>query len=295
MPDRLDVQFPSGNVNCHAWLYTPKSEGPAPVIVMGHGLGGVKEMRLDAYAEKFCTAGYACLVFDYRNFGASDGEPRQLLDIDLQLEDWAAAIAYARSRQEVVASQVILWGTSFGGGHVIVAAARDKQVAGVISQCPFTDGIASALVVNPWTSLKIAGLAIRDVLGSWLGKAPVMVALAGPPKSAALMASLDSEPGYLGLVPPDMPFKNYVAARFVLNVFRHRPGRSAVNVQCPILFCLCETDSIAPAKAAVRYASAAPKGEQLVFQEGHFDIYVGAAFEKVVAKQLEFLRCHVPN
>ncbi|WP_332394589.1 hypothetical protein [Ralstonia sp. 1B3] len=32
-------------------------------------------MRLDAFAERFSDAGYACLVFDYRNFGASEGAP----------------------------------------------------------------------------------------------------------------------------------------------------------------------------------------------------------------------------
>ena len=47
--------------------------------VMAHGLGGVRQMRLDAFAERFSSAGYRCLVFDYRHFGAGAGEPRQLL------------------------------------------------------------------------------------------------------------------------------------------------------------------------------------------------------------------------
>jgi dienelactone hydrolase len=59
--ERLDVRFPSAGVECSAWLYLPEG-GPAPVIVMAHGLGGVRGMRLDAYAERFCAAGYACLV-----------------------------------------------------------------------------------------------------------------------------------------------------------------------------------------------------------------------------------------
>ena len=71
--------------------------GPAPLLVMAHGLGAVRTMRLDAYAERFSAAGYACLVFDYRNFGDSEGRPRQLLDIGMQLADWAAAVAYART------------------------------------------------------------------------------------------------------------------------------------------------------------------------------------------------------
>jgi uncharacterized protein len=57
----------------------------------------VRTMRLDAYAERFSAAGSACLVFDYRNFGDGEGQPRQLLDIGMQLADWAAAVAYARA------------------------------------------------------------------------------------------------------------------------------------------------------------------------------------------------------
>ena len=81
MTDRLNVTFPSGPDECHAWLYLPKGGGRPPVVVMAHGLGGVREMRLDAYAERFAAAGYVCLVFDYRHFGASGGQPRQLLSI----------------------------------------------------------------------------------------------------------------------------------------------------------------------------------------------------------------------
>lgn len=90
---RFDADFTSQGTRCAAWLYVPRCEHPAPVIVMAHGLGGVRSMRLDAYAERFRAAGYAFLVFDYRHFGDSDGDPRQLLDIREQQQDWQAAIA----------------------------------------------------------------------------------------------------------------------------------------------------------------------------------------------------------
>lgn len=146
MTHRENVEFFSGprDERCRAWLYVPDGPGPFAVIVMAHGLGGIKDMRLDAYAERFASAGYACLVFDYRHFGASDGLPRQLLDIRSQQEDWACAIDYARRHVGLLPDKVVLWGTSFGGGHAIVAAARDQCVAAAIFQCPFTDGIASA-------------------------------------------------------------------------------------------------------------------------------------------------------
>src|SRR5271157_1114103 len=100
LPERRDVYFPSGSDRCHAWLYlpTPSELGdPPPVLVMAHGLGGVKTLRLGAFAERFHAAGYACLVFDYRHFGDSGGEPRELLSIRRQREDWQAAVAFTRS------------------------------------------------------------------------------------------------------------------------------------------------------------------------------------------------------
>jgi cephalosporin-C deacetylase-like acetyl esterase len=72
---RLDITFRSGGSDCAAWLYLPASRGPFPTIVMGHGLGGIRQMRLDAFAERFQAAGYACLVFDYRHFGARAASP----------------------------------------------------------------------------------------------------------------------------------------------------------------------------------------------------------------------------
>jgi dienelactone hydrolase len=297
MFERLEVQFPSGDAECRAWLYLPKAQQPHPVVVMAHGLGGIREMRLDAYAERFAAAGYACLVFDYRHFGASEGRPRQLLDIDRQLADWAAAIAYARRRPDVDGGRVVLWGTSFGGGHVIVAAARDGNVAAAISQCPFTDGVASVLAMDPRTAAKVTARAIRDLIATRLGRAPVMVPTAGLPGSAALMSAPDALPGYLGLVGDRARaagFENRVAARVALHITRHQPGRQARRVRCPILFSVCETDSVAPAKATLRHARRAPRGEVRLYPEGHFEIYRGEPFERVVSDQIAFVAEHVP-
>jgi len=290
-----DVHFASGGMRCSAWLYRPLGAGPFPIIVMAHGLGGTKQMRLPAFAERFVAAGYACLVFDYRHFGDSEGAPRQLLDIGRQLEDWKAAIAYARSLADMDPSKVILWGTSFGGGHVLSTAADDPQVAAVISQCPFTDGIASSLAMNPLTSVKLTVLALRDRIGSWRGAEPVMVATAGRPGDTALMNAPDAYDGYRGIMPPGADIKNHVAARFALDIIRYFPGRRTPEIRSPILFCVCETDSVAPAKATLRHAHRAPRKEIRRYADGHFDIYVGQAFERVVRDQIDFLRRTVPT
>lgn len=286
---REDVSFNSGGDRISAWLYRPAVNGDAPLLVMAHGLGAVRTMRLDAYAERFCAAGYACLVFDYRNFGDSEGAPRQLIDIRMQLQDWTVAVAYARTLAGIDPNRIALWGTSFSGGHVIATAARLPGIATVVAQCPFTDSVASLGTLSPLISARITALAARDLVAARLGGTPVMVPTVGRPGEVALMNAPDAYPGFVKLVPDGTRLRNEVAARIGVKILPYRPGRLAAKVPCPILFCVCESDSVAPSEPTRRYAATAPRGEVKLYPEGHFDIYVGDAFERVIADQLDFL------
>ena len=89
-------------------------------------------------------------------------------------------------------------------------------------------------------------------------------------------------------------FRNDVPARVAVEIPLDAPGRLAKKVRCPILFCVCDEDSVAPAAATLRHAAKAPRGEIRRYPVGHFDIYVGEQFECVVADQLAFLEEHVP-
>jgi dienelactone hydrolase len=290
-----DVRFQSGGDECGAWLYLPQGSAvPGPAVVLGHGLGAVKEMRLDAFAERFAAAGYACLVFEYRHFGSSGGKPRQLLDIHRQLEDWRAAVRFARGLDAVDADRVAVFGSSFGGGHAIRTAADDPRIAAAIAQCPFTDGFASSLTLGPVSTLKVAALAARDELARLRGAEPVLVALAGPPGSAALMPTVDADAEFTALMPPGQEFVNAVAARVGPRIALQYPGRAARRVRAPILFSVCDDDSVAPAKATLRHAARAPRGEVIRYPVGHFEIYRGEPFERAVADQIAFLRTHLP-
>ena len=282
-----DIEFQSGDLKCRAYLYRTDQSTASPIIVMAHGLGGTRKMRLTAFAERFVKEGYACLVFDYRYYGDSDGKPRQLLDIQCQLEDWKAAIRYARSLPNIDASHIVLWGSSFSGGHVLATAAQDANICAVISQCPFTDGLASSMAMNPITSSKLTALAIRDRIGATLGQKTVMVKLAGHPNETALMTAPDD---YAGIIPD---YKNYVAARFALDIIRYYPGRKTSKIKAPVLFCICENDTVAPAKTTLRHANRTPQKELKTYSYGHFEIYTGDAFEHVVKDQIDFLKRHV--
>ena len=294
MTTRHDVEFTSADAVCRAWLYIPQSPDPRPIILMAHGFGGIRQMRLDAFAEQFTRAGYACLVFDYRHFGASDGEPRQFLNIKRQLADWAAAIRFARARDDVDGSRIILWGTSFSGGYVITTAARHTGITAVIAQCPFTDGITSVLAMPRTTALKVGGRALIDLAAAKLGKDPALMPVVGPPGSTAVMTAPDALPAMQAMVPDGVPWRNEVAARVALDVLTYRPGRAAARVQCPILFCICQADTVTPADTTLRYANTAPRAEVKLYPEGHFDIYLGDTFERVLSDQIDFLHRHAP-
>jgi pimeloyl-ACP methyl ester carboxylesterase len=284
-----DVSFSSGGVDCAGWLYRPNREGLCPMVVMAHGFSGTRELRLDANAERFCDAGLGALVFDYRHFGASAGEPRQLLDIRMQQDDYRAAVGYARALDWVDSERVALFGTSFSGGHVLAVAARDQRIAALVSQCPFTDGLASLQKMGPANIAKATVAGLRDQLAELVGRPAQYIPVVGPPGSFAVMTTPDSQPGFEALRPPDSRWENRVAARIALRVASYRPGRFAAKVACPALFCVCDGDAVAPAKATLKYARAAPRGEIKRYPVGHFDIYVGETWERVVDDQTEFL------
>ena len=93
---RRDIEFRTEDgVILRGWHYLPQRAGAAPTVVMAHGYSAVKEMYLDRFAEVFAEAGIGAVVFDNRNFGASDGEPRQEIDPWHQIRDYRDAITWA--------------------------------------------------------------------------------------------------------------------------------------------------------------------------------------------------------
>jgi pimeloyl-ACP methyl ester carboxylesterase len=259
---------------------------------MAHGFGATRDASLAPYAERFAAAGMHVLLFDYRHFGASDGRPRQLVSVRRQLQDYAAAVGFARALAGVDPAQIIVWGTSFSGGHALVTAARVPGIAAAICQCPMMDGLAAVRRIleyaGPRQLLWLTGHGLLDLLRAPFRGAHY-VPTVGPPGSLAVMSSEDAEAGYRALLPPDARVE--VAARIALSVGFYRPVTHARRVHCPVLVQLCEHDSVAPVAAAERaIAELGAHAEVRRYPIGHFEPYFGAHFERSVADQLEFLR-----
>ncbi len=129
-----------GGITLAAKFFVPEGAGPHPCVIMSHGFSGVMDMGLQPYAEAFQAAGLACLVYDHRNFGDSDGDVRQEVDPWQQIRDMRDVIGHARNRADVDENRIGLWGTSYSGGHVLVIGAVDRRVKCVVSQVPVTSG-----------------------------------------------------------------------------------------------------------------------------------------------------------
>ncbi|WP_378739144.1 alpha/beta hydrolase [Nocardia brasiliensis] len=288
--ERVEVGFPSGSEQCAAWLYRPDgAPKPRPLVVMGHGLGANREMGLDRYARRFAAAGMAVLVFDYRHFGASQGEPRQVIRIGRQREDWHSAIAFARTIRGIDATRIALWGTSFSGGHVLSVAPDDAYLAAVVAQVPFTSGLACALAKGPISMTKVTAIAATDLLIGPIRRKHVGIRLAGRKRSAALMSAADVPEGNGRLAEESEHYKPKVAARIAFSALFDSPGKRAKALKMPVLYALCDNDSITPIKSALRAAERTKHAVVKRYPAGHFDIYFDDVFEKAVYDQTEFL------
>jgi uncharacterized protein len=141
MINKLDVEFAGeGGVTLRGWLFVPEGDDRRPAISMCHGFAAVKEHRLERFARAFAEAGFIVLVHDHRNFGESEGTPRQDIDPWAQIADWRRAISYLETNLEVDPDRIGIWGSSFSGGHALVLAATDRRVKCVVSQVPTISG-----------------------------------------------------------------------------------------------------------------------------------------------------------
>ncbi len=286
------MEFLSGGESCRAWLFMHESLGqPAPCIVMGHGFVLTRRCRLHELASSFAEAGYVVLVFDYRGFGDSDGQPRQRVSFCAQLQDWASAVAFARGRSEVDPSRITTWGFSLGAGHALTTAVRDPRVSAVVAIAPMFNGLSSTLAaMRHWSLvnlLRIVTRAAHDLLRGLLGIAPLTLPVAAPPGELGLLTSPDAYPGYRAIVPPDFEYET--AARIGLLFWTYWPGRALPRFSRPVLVAPCKADAINPPKPTLRRARRCASAKLVELDCAHMEVVLEPHRSRVVDATLDFL------
>jgi pimeloyl-ACP methyl ester carboxylesterase len=297
LSQREDHEFTSGGDSCAAWLYRPDDpageQSGLPVVVLAHGFTATREESLVRFAERFADAGMLALTFDYRGFGDSGGDERQVLSIRRQLEDVAAALSFARSVAGVDPAKVALWGSSFGGGLTLETAAKDHSLACAVAQVPFADGPSMLGAVPPANAARLTAKALADIRERRRGGPRMMIPAAGPPGTLAAMTSADALPGFEAIKAEGSRHENRVAAAIAVETLSWRPGSKAARIECPLLVQVATRDLDTPPAAAAKAAARAPRGELRRYDCGHFDVYLDPWFEAVVADQIQFFSRHL--
>ncbi|KAF6258426.1 Alpha/Beta hydrolase protein [Scenedesmus sp. NREL 46B-D3] len=310
---RTTLQFPCQSIKCTGWLYVPKAvagSSKPPVIVMGHGLGGDKT-HLQHYAMQYVSAGFAVFSFDYRFWGDSDGEPRRWIAPQKQVEDWLSAVQFVQTdlSSSVDSSRLSLWGTSFGGGHVITIASKlGRHIKAVVSQVPHLDSrLASSLnLLNRGvlgTSV-LAATSLADRAAEKLNGPYLYVPLAGPTGSLAIMQLHDDELSayyeYKGLHAADAtsnpaqdpPWRKFVTrARLASDpaMAMYSPIDGIHAATAPIMIVAGKKDGLCPYFAAMSAQRRARNATLVTYDCLHFDIYNPPWFQQAVDKEVEFL------
>jgi fermentation-respiration switch protein FrsA (DUF1100 family) len=276
---RQDIEFDAEGVTLRGWLYVPDAAGPVPTVVMAHGFSAVKEMYLDRFAEAFAASGFAALVYDNRNFGASDGEPRQEIDPWAQVRDYRHAITYASARPEVDAQRIGIWGSSYSGGHVLVVGAIDRRVKCVVSQVPLISGHDNfrALVRADF----IAGFREQfdaDRLARSRGEPPAMVPVVdADPLAPSALPTPDSWTWFTETHASRAPaWRNEVTLRSVEMFTEYEPGTYLPWISpTPLLLVVAQRDHLTPADLAIAAYERANEPKRLaLLPSAHFDAYV---------------------
>lgn len=291
-----DITFEVDGTRCSAWYFRAASDalaGPQgrPAVVMAHGFGGTKDSGLEPFAERFSAAGIDVLAFDYRGFGASDGEPRQTISIRRQVQDFHGAVESVKCRADVDTARIALWGASMSGGHVLTVAAARDDIAAIIAMTPLTSGIAAGrasagsrglLTGITWTA---RGAVSRIAVAR--GGRPTMMPLVGRPGEPGALALDGAYESYLSIAGPT--WRNEVDAAVGIELGAMRTAASAKALRCQCLIQIADFDRYVPAHAVAKTAVLA-RAQVHHYPCDHFDVWPGHDwFDKAVGDQVAFL------
>ncbi|KAJ5589636.1 hypothetical protein N7537_012314 [Penicillium hordei] len=274
------------------WFY-PQAEKSACVI-MTHGLGGVRHYWLPDFADRFQQAGYNVLLYDNRNWGDSDGLPRQESNPTHQQADYYDAFNFASTFPSVDYSRIVYWGTSFSGGNVLYAAAVDKRIKAAIVQCPAVSGETRSLAFKD----RIPAI-LKERTHISAGSEPERVPLIAENLEAAQAGTTNAMfPGVhayeqvRGSYDCGGRWENSLTVQTQLNMLAFE-GQAMVHriSPTPLLMVVPGNDILVTTASQLATYEKAREPKQLLHIEdaGHFDIYAGDWFEKNIKGQLEFL------
>lgn len=275
---RHNIEFISKESLCRGWLYIPdvvSKVGALPGIVMAHGFAGHKEMGLDRFAECFKAAGFVTLVFDYRFWGESEGEPRNQIFALEMVEDYRNAITWLSKRPEVDSDRIGIWGTSYSGGLCLHVGTHDKRVKAVVAQVPSTLNPESRRSKAPDTWDVIGESLISDRIQRYETGEVNYLKVVAPEGEACIFPDKDAYDFYMEFKEFSPKWRNEVTLESLEKVREFDPV-SLIHMMAPtaLLLIAGENDNLVPVKTVKETYEKAQDPKALeIFPITHFVPY----------------------
>ena len=296
---KQDVTFKSEGVDCAGWWFIPQGKGPFPAVAMAHGMGAVKEMYIEPFAEAFALAGIATLVFDYRYYGASGGLPRSRISPRDQIEDYRNALTWMSLQPEVDNQRLGVWGTSFSGGHVLWLGAYDVRVKAVVSQVGAMDLYRNAKMVMSDEALAGSrAMSAADRTRRYSGAdEPFYIANASPPDGPPAMQVDQETYDWLinaqSTVAPS--WRNEVTLDSIERIIEHAPALHVDRISpVPLLMILATQDKWTPPDLIREAFSRAGEPKKLLeIEGGHYAVYSGNGQELAAQAAVDWFKQHL--
>lgn len=265
-----------------------------PAIVTGGSLSTVKEQMAGTYAQRLAEKGFVALAFDYRNYGASEGQPRQYENPALKLKDLEAAVTCLLSLSYVKAVGAL--GVCTSGGNVAYLAADDKRVkaaafvAAHLSDLSNVDAFYRNMGKDP-DALRKAGREARE-LYERTGEVRMIPAYSNNDQHASHVGPMEyyMDPGRAA---SHKEWKNEFALMSWETWLQFDPVSKAPQISIPVM--MFHSDRCALPDNAKKFYNNLPGKKEMVWGRGyHFDYYdVPAQIGEVIEKVNDFFKQYV--
>ncbi|WP_285189493.1 alpha/beta fold hydrolase [Rhodococcus sp. MEB041] len=265
-PIELRIDFEVDGLSCEGILTLPDNTGgPFPVAVGASGFGGVKEMLLPSFSRALASEGIAGFIWDFPNFGASQGEPRQHVDPPQQARSYRAALTAMENHPAVDGDRMGVWGPSLAGSHALATAADDPRVRAVVAIIPF-------IRLRPSIEPRIILAVVRHLLTRPFGRPQQMIPAAGEPGVLAAMTTDGAQEWVENLASEAPLFRNEVTVGSLWNMARWSVAKKVRGIRVPLRVIVAEADSITPASMVRKAVRAIPDVDIITYPDTHFEV-----------------------
>ncbi|MDX2479962.1 MAG: alpha/beta hydrolase [Desulfuromusa sp.] len=292
------IEFTSKGLLCRGWLYVPDNLDEVqkvPGIVMAHGFAGVKEMGMANVAERFTAAGFVTLIFDYRCWGESEGDPRNQIFAHDMVEDYRNAVSWLSDRPEVDSERIGVWGTSYSGGLVLCVGTFDKRVKAVVAQVPSTLNPESRQAKDPEGWARVGELLIKDRIERHKTGIVKYMKVVAPGGEACVLPGQEAYEEYMALKEFAPNWRNEVTLES-LEKMREFDPVSLVHLMAPTALLLIpgEKDKLVPLWAVkATYEKARQPKAISILPISHFEIYYDPWLSKAASLAIEWFNKHL--